>query len=154
MRRILSGVAAMLLLVTAGTFFWRGQAESRVVIPAAPMPRLAALTADTVQTPPLLRASRLAMPPAATARTREEKRFGRTDKDDDGRITRLEMLAPRQKAFVRLDKDGDGRLAFDEWAVKTVGKFDGADGNRDGALTAVEYAATAPKARAKTACRC
>ena len=26
--------------------------------------------------------------PAATAKTRDEKRFGRADKDDDGRITR------------------------------------------------------------------
>ena len=93
-------------------------------------------------------------PPAATAKTREEKRFGRADKDDDGRITRVEMLASRQKAFAKLDQNGDGRLAFEEWAVKTVDKFDGADDDGNGALTAAEYAATAPKARTKTACRC
>ena len=155
MWRFLSGVAATLLFVAAGLFIWKGQAESaqvRVNLPTAPTPRLAAAELPELLREP--RAERLAVPPAATAKTREEKRFGRVDKDDDGRITRAELLAPRQKAFAKLDKNGDGRLAFEEWAVKTVGKFEGADDNNDGALTAAEYASTAPKPRAKTACRC
>lgn len=152
MGRFLSGVAATLLLVAAGLFFWQGRAQDTLVIPPAPPPRLAAIAPELASAP--LRQTRLSTPPAATPKTREEKRFGRADKDDDGRITRAELLAPRQKAFAKLDKNGDGRLAFEEWAVKTVGKFDGADDDGDGALTATEYASTAPKARTKTACRC
>lgn len=155
MRRFVVGAAAALLLAAAGLFVWQGRAQDGVAIPPAPAPRLAAISADVPDTPSLLRRNaRLTTPPAATAKTREEKRFGRADKDDDGRITRAEMLAPRQKAFAKLDANGDGRLAFEEWAVKTVGKFDGADDDGDGVLTAAEYAQTAPKARAKTACRC
>ncbi len=153
MGRFLSGVAATLLLVAAGLFFWQGRAQdAAAVIPQAPPARLAAATLPDAPAP--LRQLSLTTPPAATPKTREEKRFGRADKDDDGRITRAEMLAPRQKAFAKLDKNGDGRLAFEEWAVKTVSKFDGADDDGNGALTAAEYADTAPKARQKTACRC
>ena len=154
MWRFLSGVAAALLCVAAGLFFWQGRAQDGPAIPPAPPARLAALP-DPAQAPPLLRRNAvLSTPPAATAKTREEKRFGRADKDDDGRITRAEMMAPRQKAFAKLDRNGDGRLAFEEWAVKTVGKFDGADDDGNGALTAAEYAETAPKARVKKACGC
>ncbi len=153
MGRFLSGVAAALLLVAAGLFFWQGRAQDRPAIPPAPPPRVQVATIDAP--PALLRAdSRLRTPPAATAKTREEKRFGRADKDDDGKITRAELLAPRQKAFAKLDKNGDGRLSFEEWAIKTVTKFEGADDDGNGALTAEEFASTAPKARVKTACRC
>ena len=153
MGRFLAWVASALLFVAAGLFFWQGQARDRVVIPPAPEPRLAALPAAPEEAPPLLRrAERLSTPPAATAKTREEKRFGRADKDDDGRITRAELLAPRQKAFAKLDRNGDGKLAFEEWAVKTLAKFEGADDDDSGALTAAEYAQTAPKPRAKKAC--
>lgn len=153
MGRFLSGVGAALFLVAAGLFFWQGRAQDAPVIPPAPAARVQIAAARVP--PSLLSADPvLRMPPAATAKTREEKRFGRADKDDDGRITRAELLAPRQKAFAKLDRNGDGRLAFEEWAVKTVGKFDGADDDNDGALTAAEYASTAPKPRAKTACRC
>ena len=93
-------------------------------------------------------------PPEATEMTREQRRFFRYDRDRDPRITRNEMLSSRTDAFRALDKDGNNLLTFEEWAVKTVGKFDGADDDGDGALTAAEYAATAPKARAKTVCRC
>lgn len=155
MGRFLSGVAAALLMVAAGLFVWQGRAQDRPELPPAPPARLAALPDVATATPALLsRTPRLYTPPAATPKTREEKRFGRADKDDDGRITRAELLAPRQKAFAKLDRNGDGRLAFEEWAVKTVGKFDGADDDNDGALTAAEYASTAPKPRVKTACRC
>lgn len=150
--RFLSGVGATVFLMAAGWFVWQSNAEEQTVIPPAPLARLAA-----AEPPPLLRQARLGAltaPPAATAKTREEKRFGRADKDDDGRITRAELLAPRQKAFAKLDKNSDGKLAFEEWAAKTIGKFDGADDNGDGALTATEYAETAPKTRPKKACSC
>lgn len=151
MRQFLGGAGAALLLAGAGLFIWQGQAQDAPAIPAAPMPRTVAAAEPSL----LMRdAPRLATPPAATAKTREEKRFGRADKDDDGRITRAEMMAPRQKAFAKLDRNGDGRLAFEEWAVKTVGKFDGADDDGNGALTAAEYAETAPKPRVKKACGC
>lgn len=153
-KQFLSGAIAALLLAAAGLFFWQGQAHDKIVLPLAPVPRLAALPTAAATPRLLTRNAALSTPPAATPKTREEKRFGRADKDDDGRITRAELLVPRQKAFAKLDKNGDGRLAFEEWAVKTVGKFDGADDDNDGALTAAEYASTAPKPRVKTACRC
>ena len=53
------------------------------------------------------------------------------------------------------DLDQDGKLGFEEWAVKTIDKFEGADGDDDANLSAAEYAATAPKPKArKPACAC
>ncbi|MEO6247121.1 MAG: hypothetical protein ABIO85_00870 [Sphingomicrobium sp.] len=83
--------------------------------------------------------------PEATAKTREEKRFARADKDKDGKVTEEELLAPRHKAFAKLDQDHNGMLSFNEWAAKTINKFEGADDDKNGALTAEEYAETAPK---------
>lgn len=143
MRRFLAGGAATLLLVTAGVFLWKSQADAENVIPPAPV-------AAPLVTP--LQPSR-PEPPAATENSREEKRFARADKDEDGRITRAELLEPRRKAFARLDADGSGSLSFEEWSVKTAEKFAKADGDRNGALSPVEYAATRPKpARKKCAC--
>ena len=46
-------------------------------------------------------------------------------------------------------------MGFEEWAVKTIDKFGGADGDKNASLTAAEYAATAPKPKAKKAmCAC
>ncbi|MGN5374244.1 EF-hand domain-containing protein [Sphingomonas hankookensis] len=92
--------------------------------------------------------------PAATPRTREQKRFDRYDKDRDGRITRDEYLASRRKAYAKLDTNGDGRLSFDEWAARTTTKFATADKGRDGALDAAEFATTAVKhaPRKRVAC--
>ena len=154
MGRFLAGVAAALLFVAAGLFFWQGRAQDAPAIPRAPAPRLSALP-EPADAPPLLRRNAaLSTPPAASLKTREEKRFGRADKDDDGKVTRAEMMAPRQKAFAKLDKNGDGRLGFEEWAAKTATKFDGADDDGNGMLTAAEYSATAPKPRVKKACGC
>ncbi|HVL29695.1 MAG TPA: EF-hand domain-containing protein, partial [Sphingomicrobium sp.] len=94
-------------------------------------------------------------PPEATPKSREEKRFARADKDDDGRITAAELYEPRRKAFAKLDTNGNGVLSFEEWAVKTIGKFEGADKDRSGWLTPAEYATTAPKPPKKKArCAC
>ena len=83
--------------------------------------------------------------PEATPKTREEKRFGRYDKDRDGAITREEYLVSRRKAYAKLDVNRDGQLSFDEWAAKTTGKFAAADRDRSGTMTAAEFATTAVK---------
>jgi hypothetical protein len=109
--------------------------------------------------PPLSKASSLPgslpEPPEATPKSREEKRFARADKDDDGRITAAELFEPRRKAFAKLDTNGNGSLSFEEWAAKTVDKFRGADKDRTGWLTAAEYATTAPPPpKRKPTCSC
>lgn len=148
MLRFVAGVASALLLVAAGFFVWKSRAQNEALIPPAPPPPL---TSSFVAP---LKPERLATPPEATPKSREEKRFARADKDDDGRITRGEMLEPRRKAFAKLDSNGNGALSFEEWTVKIAEKFGGADADRDGALTAREYEATKPKTRPKPKCRC
>jgi hypothetical protein len=140
MLRILAGVASVLLLTAAGFFLWRSQAREEALIPPAP--------ASTPYVSPLRQ------PPSATPGTTGDKRFARADKDRDGRITRAEMLQPRQKAFAKLDADGDGRLSFDEWAVKTSDKFAGADADGSGWLSPGEYQTTKPKPAARKKCAC
>ncbi len=149
-RNFIAGVLATLLFVGAGLFFWRGWAQAPDPIPEPPA-RLAQASPD--YRPAILRdPARPSRPPEATERTREEKRFMRADKDDDGKITRAELLEPRRKAFAKLDANGDGRLAFEEWATKTIGKFEGADDDNTGFLTAAEYETTKPKTRPKKKC--
>ena len=142
MLRFFAGVASALLLVAAGFFIWKSRAERETIVPEAPV----------AGTESPLRLAALGEPPAASPKSREEKRFARADKDDDGRITAAELLEPRRKAFARLDANGDGRLAFEEWAVKTTGKFTAADADRNGALTPAEYETTKPPAKRKCAC--
>lgn len=135
MWRFLAGVGSALALVAAGLFLFRSDAATEKL----PPPPVATNAPEQVaETDP-------GDPPAATARTREQKRFDRYDKDRDGRITRDEYLASRRKAYAKLDTNGDGRLSFDEWAAKTSGKFATADKGRDGALDAAEFATTAVK---------
>lgn len=137
MMRFVAGVVSALLFVAAGFFLWQSQARQDQLIPPAPEPR--ATNALAGPAPP--------MPPAADEPTREEKRFNRADRDDDGRITLEELFHPRRNAFARLDRNGDGRLAFEEWAVTTSTKFSRADANRDRQLDRTEYATTAPRRR-------
>ncbi len=133
MWRFLAGVGSALALMAAGLFLFRGQAATEAVrIAPAPPPANVAMTG-----------SEPIVPPRATGRTREQKRFDRYDKDRDGRITREEYLVSRRKAYAKLDADRDGRLSFDEWAAKTTGKFAKADAGRNGALDAAEFATTA-----------
>jgi hypothetical protein len=145
MGRFFAGVGSALLLVMAGFFVWKSWAQSDNPIPPAPAPRQAGVT-------PLLQD--MPQPPAASEKTKEEKRFARADKDDDGRITRAEMLQPRQKAFAKLDKNGNGSLSFEEWAVTTVEKFAGADKDRSGWLSPKEYEVTKPKPPKRKKCAC
>ena len=104
MRRLLAGSAATLLLVTGTVLIWRGSAEPSAV-PAAPTPRLASAMAP-------INLARIPSAPSADLKNKEEKRFARADKDEDGRITLAELVEPRRKAYARLDIDQDGRLSF------------------------------------------
>ncbi|WP_448664404.1 histidine kinase [Sphingomonas sp. CJ20] len=147
MWRYLAGGAAVLLLGVAGLFLFRGSASPGPTLPAAPV----ALAAAAPDEDPLPDEA-----PSASAKTREQKRFDRYDKDRNDGISREEYLASRRKAFAKLDTDHDGRLSFDEWAAKTIGKFAGADADKSGVLTRAEFATTAVKrspAR-KPACVC
>ncbi|WP_106639281.1 EF-hand domain-containing protein [Allosphingosinicella vermicomposti] len=143
MGRFLAGVGSALLLVLAGFFIWKSQAESENPVPSAPQPRAAVPLLDT-----------MVEPPSAPEKSREEKRFARYDKDKNGTITRAEMLETRRKPFQKLDKNGDGKLSFEEWAVATSDKFAKADVNRDGTLNAAEFLTTKPKPAKKKKCAC
>lgn len=149
MWRYLVGGIAALLLVGAGLMLFRGTAREPV-LPAAPA---GFATAGEPQGDDDLPAAA----PAASDRTREQKRFDRYDKDKDGRVTREEYLTARRKAFAKLDVNGDGRLSFDEWAVKATTKFATADTDRSGAMDRKEFATTAvprkaPRAQPKCLC--
>jgi hypothetical protein len=140
MLRFVAGVGSALLLVLAGFFVWKGVAqEEEEAVPRAP-------NEARLITPASEKAPR--RPPAADERTKEQRRFDRADRDNDGRITLEELYYPRRRAFQRLDRNGDGRLAFEEWAVSTSEKFGEADANRDRSLTRQEFATTAPRPRA------
>lgn len=141
MGRFLAGVASALLLMTAGFFIWTAQADRGSLVPPLPAMAAAAATAD-------------AMPPSATEKTREEKRFSRYDRNRDGAVGRDEYLLSRQKAFAKLDTNGDGRLGFDEYAVKTATKFAGADKDRNGSLNAAEFATTRVVRKSAPRCAC
>jgi Ca2+-binding EF-hand superfamily protein len=92
--------------------------------------------------------------PAASEKSREERRFARYDKDTNGTITRAEMMETRRKAFEKLDANRDARLTFEEWAVATSDRFAKADADRSGSLTAAEFATTRREARPEARCSC
>jgi hypothetical protein len=151
MLRFAAGAASALMLIVAGFFIWKGQAEAESPVPPAPKALLA--TQDQTEAP--LRSARgLPPPPQATEKSKEEKRFARADKDKDGRITLEELYQPRRKAFAKLDANGDNRLSFEEWAASTAQKLQKADADRSGWLSPREYEATKPKQKAKPKCRC
>ena len=147
MARFIAGAAACLLFVTGAFLLWQGRAQDSSMLPDAP-PAVAGQ-------PSMVVAGSVPQAPEATAKSREQKRFSRADKDKDGKIAKEELLAPRRKAYAKLDANGDGRLSFEEWAVKTLDKFSDADRDRSGWLAPAEYASTAPKpAKRKPACAC
>jgi len=153
MLRIVGGAVAALALVLAGFFIWKGRAAAENGVPAAPAATVAAAWTQGTEPAGGRRAGLL--PPAASDKSKEEKRFDRADKNNDGRVLLAELLEPRRKAFAKLDKDGNGQLSFDEWAAKTEEKFAEADADRSGWLTQAEFAATAPKRKPKPArCAC
>ena len=138
MARFLAGAAACFLLLTGAFLLWQGRAEEPAAVPPAPPARQAS--------GPVLVPAALPKAPEATPKTREQLRFSRADKDDNGRIEREELLGSRRKSYAKLDVNGNGTLSFEEWAVTTITKFNGADRDRSGWLTAAEYATTAPPA--------
>ena len=146
MARIMAGVAAFLLLLTGVLLIWQGRAEEPTISPA-PNPRLAAV-------PGPMTLSAIPAAPEADAKSKEERRFARADKDENGRITLAELVEPRRKAFAKLDVNQDGRLSFEEWAIRTIDKFGDADADGSKWLAPAEYATTAPKPRKKPACSC
>jgi EF hand len=143
-RYLVGGVAALLLVAAAWTFMG-GRARTQPVLPAVP---------EGVATGGAQDDGLPAMVPEATAKTREQKRFDRYDKDRDGKVTRDEYLVSRRKAYAKLDTNGDGRLTFDEWALKTTTKFAAADKDKSGEMSASEFATTAVKRSAKPRCAC
>ena len=144
MLRFLAGAAAAFLFLTGSFLLWQSHAQETSSLPAAPPPRSASPSA----TGP----TRFDVP-EASAKSREEKRFSRADKDKNGRIEREELLGPRRKPFAKLDTNGNGALSFEEWAAKSIDKFQGADKDRTGWLTQAEYATTAPPRRRRKAAR-
>ena len=140
------GAAAALVLVAGGIFYWRSTASAKHGLPDAP----AAVAANSAgeeegDTPP---------PPAASEKTREEKRFSRSDHDKNGLISRDEYLAARKRNFAKLDTNGDGKLSFDEYAVKAEEKFAQADKDHSGGLNPPEFATTRVVRKAKPTCAC
>ena len=131
MLRYLAGAASALLLVAAGFVIWTSRAGADDPVPPAPSAQ--PLFAPLSQPP--------SAPPAAD-KTAEQKRFGRYDDNEDGAITRAEMMASRRNAWDKLDTDKNGRLDFEEWAVTTSEKFAEADKDRSGALNAAEFLTT------------
>lgn len=142
MWRYFAGGAGALLLAFAAMFLFRGSAAPEVKVPP----------------PPLAQAADEALPdeaPSASAKTREQKRFDRIDKDKNDTITKDEYFVLRRKAFAKLDTNGDGRLSFEEWAVKGITRFAGADKDKSGTLNRTEFATTAVKRKPPTArCAC
>lgn len=147
MARFFAGAAAVFLLLTGAFLIWQGRASEPDVLKVTP--------ASAAQATPGRPLATIPQAPSADPKSKEEKRFARADRNEDGRITLAELVEPRRKAFAKLDLNGDGRLSFEEWAVKTIDKFNDADADKSKALTAAEYATTAPKPKkAKPACSC
>jgi len=142
--RFLAGAAASFLLLTGAFLIWQSRAASGPGLPSAPPARAAALFG----------ASQPLEAPEASAKTREEKRFARYDKDKDGKVETMEYLAARRRNFDKLDVDHNGALSFAEYAVKGIEKFNAA-GGRKGFLTPAEFVATAPPPpKHKLGCSC
>jgi hypothetical protein len=139
------GASAALLLIAGGIFYWRSTADAKHELPAAPT---AVQTGDgeDADVPPL--------PPAASEKTREEKRFSRSDHDKNGIIGRDEFLAARHRNFAKLDVNNDGKLSFDEYAAKAEEKFAKADADHSGGLNPIEFATTRVVRKNKPSCAC
>jgi hypothetical protein len=71
-------------MITGAFLLWQGRAQDGPALP--PPPEKAAGAPMLLQTPP-----------AATEKSREEKRFARADRDNDGKIRLPELLEPRRR---------------------------------------------------------
>jgi hypothetical protein len=142
--RFLAGAFASFLMLTGAFLLWQGRAEDGPKLPPAPAKSPA----------PAMVFQKPISAPEASPKSREEKRFDRSDKNKDGKIVLAELLRPRQKDYAKLDTNHDGKLSFEEWAHTTIDKFRGADADRNGLLTRTEYATTAPPPPKKPRCSC
>lgn len=144
-RYFVGGIAA-LLMAGAGIFLFQSRATPEPVPPAPKLAQIETKAEDGASPAEVPRADR----------SREEKRFDRSDKDRNGTVTLAEMQQPRRKAFGKLDTNGDGKLSFEEWTVRTSTRFAEADKDKSGGLTRAEFASTAPKRRnpARPQCDC
>ena len=145
MLRFLAGAAACFLLMTGAFLIWQSHAAEGPRLPAAPTAR--ATSGFSFGGNGLLHA------PEASPTSREEKRFGRYDKNKDGKVQADEYLAARQRNFAKLDGDHNGALSFAEYAVKGIEKFNAA-GGRKGWLSPAEFVATAPPPPKHKTCSC
>lgn len=142
MLRFFAGVVACFLLMTGAFLIWQSRAESGPNLPDAPAARAA-----------LAGGGEPLQAPEASAKTREEKRFSRYDKNKDGKVQSDEHLAARRRNYEKLDADHNGALSFQEYAVKGIEKFNAA-GGRKGWLSPAEFVATAPPPAKRKACSC
>ena len=139
------GAAAALLLIAGGIFYWRSTANAKHELPSAPVATVTADGEDADVPPP---------PPAASEKTREEKRFSRSDHDKNGIISQDEFLAARRRNFAKLDVNNDGKLSFDEYAAKAEDKFAKADVDHSGGLSPTEFATTRVVRKFRPTCAC
>src|SRR5215213_5917448 len=102
MARFFAGAAACFLLLTGAFLLWQSRAQQGPRLPEAPQARSAS--------PSMARADLRA--PEATAKSREERRFSRADKNKDGKIAADEIFTSRRKAFAKLDANANGALSF------------------------------------------
>lgn len=81
----------------------------------------------------------------AEARTARGAIFSRLDADSDGYLSAEERAAMQDGAMARglanADSDNDGKLSRDEVMNQPFPGFDRLDGNRDGTVSAEEIAA-------------
>lgn len=88
----------------------------------------------------------------------QEIRFYSADMDDDGVITRDELVFTRalrgvandrtEAVFDRLDTDRNGRLSVHEFAATKLSAFESLDLDRDGAITPAEVIQFADRSNA------
>jgi hypothetical protein len=142
--RFFAGAAACFLLLTGAFLIWQSRAAQGPGLSPAPDARV--LGSSFMQTD-TLRA------PEADPKTREQKRFGRYDKNKDGKVESDEYLAARRRNFDKLDTDHNAALSFQEYAVKGIEKFNAA-GGRKGWLSSAEFVATTPPPPKHKACSC
>ena len=103
MLRFAAGAGSALLLMLGGFFIWQSAAQSDTSLTAPDFvaPEFAAEEEESGSSAP--DEAGPAVPPAADARTKEQRRFDRADKDKNGAVALEELYMPRRKAFARLD---------------------------------------------------
>ncbi|WP_448581357.1 EF-hand domain-containing protein [Thermaurantiacus sp.] len=159
--RILASSGAVGLVGLALLFWTRadgGRADAPALPGATEAPVAAEVVPASVARPPALvedveTFALLEVPEPARPQSREEKRFARADRNDDGVISQAEFLANRRRNFDKLDVNGDGMLAFEEYAAAGIRTFAETDRDGDRRLNPAEFAATARPPKTQSAAR-